>query len=253
LAVLEPGVIDGDGGDPFTSDSRPRRARSSLGSRLRQRLVTATERRGWRLDPGVRGAAAMGIAALVAVLIAGWWVVSARPNAAAIITPTSASTRSTGVSVATHPASARLAASASPGAELVIDVVGRVLAPGIYRLPAGSRVDDAIRAAGGVLPGTDVTSLNLARKLSDGEQIAVGVVGAPPAADGTGAATSGPVDLNTATLAQLDALPGVGPVLAQHILDWRTAHGKFDSVDQLREVSGIGEAKYADLRPLVTV
>ncbi len=146
---------------------------------------------------------------------------------------------------------------------LVIDVVGRVANPGVYRLPSGSRVDDAVRAAGGALPGVDLSSLNLAQVLADGEQIAVSVTGAPggvagvaggaTAAGADSAAVTGPVNLNSATAAQLDALPGVGPVLAQHILDWRTAHGQFTSIDQLREVSGIGEAKYADLKSLVTV
>ena len=138
---------------------------------------------------------------------------------------------------------------------VVVDVVGKVSNPGVYRLPSGSRVADAVQAAGGVLPGVDLSALNLAAPLSDGEQVAVGVPGAPAvAAAGTGSgAGAGPVNLNTASAAQLDALPGVGPVLAQHILDWRTAHGQFTSVDQLREVSGIGEAKFADLKPLVTV
>ncbi len=123
-------------------------------------------------------------------------------------------------------------------------------------------MDDAVRAAGGALAGVDLSTLNLAQLLADGEQIAVSVVGAPGgvagvaggAAAGSGSAVvTGPVNLNSATGAQLDALPGVGPVLAQHILDWRTAHGQFTSIDQLREVSGIGEAKYADLKSLVTV
>ena len=104
--------------------------------------------------------------------------------------------------------------------------------------------------------GVDLSTVNLAAPITDGEQIAVAVPGAPAVADGsgTGAAAAGaPVNLNTATAAQFDALPGVGPVLAQHIVDWRTQHGRFTSVDQLREVSGIGEAKYADLKPFVTV
>jgi competence protein ComEA len=137
---------------------------------------------------------------------------------------------------------------------VVVDVVGRVVSPGLYRLPAGSRIDDALKAAGGPLPGTDLTTLNLAQRVTDGQQVAVGVSGAPaPAGSAAESAATGPVDLNSATLGQLDALPGVGPVLAQHILDWRTTHGRFDSIDQLREVSGIGPAKYSELRPLVTV
>jgi competence protein ComEA len=120
-------------------------------------------------------------------------------------------------------------------------------------------VIDALRAAGGPLPGADLQTLNLARKLTDGELVAVGVPGPAPAAGadpgGAGGAggPTGPVDLNTATLAELDTLPGVGPVLAQRILDWRTAHGQFASVDQLADVPGIGESRMAQLRDLVRV
>jgi competence protein ComEA len=121
-----------------------------------------------------------------------------------------------------------------------------VARPGLVRLPAGSRVDDAVRAAGGVVDGADAGLLNLARRLVDGEQVLVGV-DPPPAAAAAPTATGGPVDLNTATVADLDALPGIGPVLAQRIVDWRTEHGRFASVEQLREVTGIGESKYADL------
>ncbi|MFE2262817.1 helix-hairpin-helix domain-containing protein [Streptomyces griseosporeus] len=152
----------------------------------------------------------------------------------------------------------------SAGAEIVVDVSGKVRHPGIHRLPAGSRVADALEAAGGVRPGTDVTSLNRARFLVDGEQV---VVGAPAAGGGAGAPAGGamagpasggaaagpwvPVSLNTATVEQLDTLPGVGPVLAQHIVDYRTEHGGFRSVDELREVNGIGDRRFADLRNLV--
>ena len=145
---------------------------------------------------------------------------------------------------------------------LVVDVAGKVRHPGVYRLPAGSRVDDALRAAGGALPGVDLTMLNLAAPLADGQQIAVGVAGASAAAPAAGAAspTGGDqagggalVNINTADQQQLESLPGIGPVLAQHILDWRAAHGSFGSVEQLQEVSGIGSAKFAQLKPLVTV
>ncbi|HZS21502.1 MAG TPA: ComEA family DNA-binding protein, partial [Pseudonocardiaceae bacterium] len=113
-------------------------------------------------------------------------------------------------------------------------------------------------AAGGVLPGTDLMGLNVARRLSDGEQLLVGVVpppGPPPVTNpvSSAAGTSQVVNLNTATLEQLDALPGVGTVTAQRILDWRVAHGRFTSVDQLRQVSGIGQARFAQLKHLVRV
>lgn len=151
---------------------------------------------------------------------------------------------------------------ASAGAEIVVDVSGKVREPGIHRLPAGSRVDDALRAAGGVRPGTRTEGLNRARFLVDGEQVVVGAPasataptqGAVPgaAAPGVaGGASTAPVSLNTATAEQLDTLPGVGPVLARHIIDHRTRNGGFRSVEELREVNGIGERRFADLRNLV--
>lgn len=137
-------------------------------------------------------------------------------------------------------------------ASIVVDVGGRVRRPGLVTLPLGSRVADALRAAGGALRRSDLVSLNLAAKVTDGQLLLVGVPGASVAAAGDGT-SSGPVDLNSATADQLEALPGIGPVLAQHILDWRTAHGSFRSVDQLKDVSGIGDSTFADLAPLVTV
>lgn len=155
-------------------------------------------------------------------------------------------------------------ASGAAGTEIVVDVGGKVREPGVHRLPAGSRVTDALRAAGGVRPGTNTEGLNRARFLVDGEQIVVGGP-APAAVPGAGgantagavgsvagaAAPTAPVSLNTATADQLDTLPGVGPVLAQHIIDYRTQHGGFRSVDELRQVNGIGDRRFADLRDLV--
>ena len=211
-----------------------------------QGLAGWLERHGVRTEAGRRSALAIGVAALAAVLT-GWWLLAGRQHAS------------------TEPSSQALplaapatSASSHATARVVVDVVGRVRRPGVYRLPGGSRVGDALTAAGGALPGVDLSQLNLASKLADGQQVAVGVPGAASAVGvpGTGAASgaaSAPIDLNTATVQQLDALPGVGPVLAQRIVDWRTEHGRFESVDQLQEVSGIGPSRLADLRPLVTV
>jgi competence protein ComEA len=141
---------------------------------------------------------------------------------------------------------------------LVVSVSGKVVRPGLVEVPAGARVADVLEAAGGALPGTDLTGLNLARKITDGEQVPVGVAapeaavaGADPAAPG--AAPGSKVDLNAATVQQLDTLPGVGPVMAQRILDWRTHNGRFARVEQLRDVEGIGERRFSQLRELVTV
>ncbi|MFE4972810.1 helix-hairpin-helix domain-containing protein [Kitasatospora sp. NPDC056651] len=149
-------------------------------------------------------------------------------------------------------------AASGAGSVVVVDIGGRVHLPGLHTLPGGSRVADALRAAGGPLPETDTRNLNLARVLTDGEQILVGEQGpAPAVGSGSGppgpAAPRTPVSLNRATLEQLDTLPGVGPTLAQRILAYRTSHGSFRSLDQLRQVSGIGARTYAELRPLLTL
>jgi competence protein ComEA len=138
-------------------------------------------------------------------------------------------------------------------AELVVAVSGKVRTPGLVRLPAGARVADAIQAAGGALPGTDLSTINLARKVTDGELITVGIPGPAAAPGAVAGAPAGPLNLNTATLDQLQTLPGVGPVLAQRILDYRDQHGGFKAVSDLQKVSGIGDAKYNDLKARVTV
>jgi competence protein ComEA len=145
--------------------------------------------------------------------------------------------------------------AAASSATLVVAVGGRVRRPGLVRLAAGARVADAIEAAGGALPGTDLSLVNLARKVVDGELIVIGITpppGAAPVPSGQ-APAGGAVNLNTATLAELQTLPGIGAVLAQRILDYRTAHGEFRSVNELRQVDGIGDAKFAQLKDRVTV
>jgi competence protein ComEA len=154
----------------------------------------------------------------------------------------------------------------SPGATstastLFVHVVGQVRRPGVVRLAAGSRVQDAVRAAGGARSGADLAAVNLARLVVDGEQIVVPrpgetvapAQGPPVGGADPGSAGAAPVDLNAATPEQLDALPGVGPVLAGRIIDFRTQHGRFTSVDELSEVSGIGDTVLERLRPLVRV
>jgi competence protein ComEA len=146
---------------------------------------------------------------------------------------------------------------AAGGAPLTVDVTGRVRRPGIAVLDAGARVVDALRAAGGARHGVDLSSLNLARPLVDGEQILVGVPTPPglvaSAAPAAGA-TAGPlVNLNTASQAELETLPDVGPVTAEAIIAWRTEHGGYTAVDELLEVDGIGDATLSKLAPHVTV
>ncbi len=153
------------------------------------------------------------------------------------------------------------------GATVVVHVVGQVRHAGVVRLPTGARVEQALAAAGGATAKADLVRVNLARPVVDGEQIVVPKPGEPivgadgaPSAGGEPAGPAGPagsphtlIDLNTATVAQLDELPGIGPVLAQRILDWRAQNGRFSTVDELGEVSGIGEKVLARLRPLVRV
>lgn len=145
--------------------------------------------------------------------------------------------------------------AAAEVAEVYVHVSGAVAAPGLYVLAAGSRVADAISAAGGFGESADTAAVNLARPLSDGEQLVVLEVGqAPPAgASGGENAGGGPINLNTAGVEQLDELPRVGPAIAQRIVDWREQNGRFSSVDDLLGVPGIGEKMLAGLRDLVTV
>ncbi|TCK21186.1 ComEA family DNA-binding protein [Pseudonocardia endophytica] len=241
-----------------------------------------------RLDPGRAGAVALVLVVVVAAVVAAVGVWAARPEVQPI---GGLPAVSGGAAAAAGPPEATpggAAPPAAPGSPVVVSVVGKVARPGLVRVTDGARVADAVDAAGGALPGVDMSVLNLARRVGDGEQIAVGV---PPASDaapgagpasgrepgaapgeplpasgsasgaapggassgGGGTAPGGKVDLNTATAADLDALPGVGPATATKILDWRAKNGRFTRIEQLREVDGIGERKYAQLSGLVTV
>lgn len=220
------------------------------------------------------------LALLVAAGLAltSWWVMRGDPE----VTPVSSApaTPLVAVSAATSTGAAQrvtasgtsasgVAGTGAAGATVTVDVTGRVRHPGVLELPAGSRVVDALEAAGGSRPGADLTGLNRARLLVDGEQI---VVGAPAGSGGAGSAagssaggsgatgaTAGGsaagalVNLNTASAEELDTLPEVGPVTAQGILDYRTEHGGFGSVDELLDIDGIGEKTLAKIAPHVTV
>jgi competence protein ComEA len=147
-----------------------------------------------------------------------------------------------------------VAARSAPAAKpLVVDVAGAVRRPGLYRLEQGARVADAIARAGGLTRRAERTAVNLAALVADGQQVLVATRGSPAAGAGGGTVTgaTGPVSLSAATAEQLDTLPGVGPVTAQKIVQYRQEHGPFTSVDGLDAIPGIGPAKLADLRPLV--
>ena len=154
-------------------------------------------------------------------------------------------------------AAADTLATTNPAAEVYAHAAGAVVRPGVYRLPGGARVTDLIDAAGGLTPEAAPDLLNLAAEVVDGQQVYVPLVGEAPPASAGGAAASGapagPLDLNAATAAQLEELPGIGPATAQAILDHRERSGPFRSVEELLEVRGIGEAKLAALRELVRV
>ena len=149
------------------------------------------------------------------------------------------------------PAFPVVAAPPAPPPRLVVDVAGAVRRPGLYRLPQGSRVADAVARAGGASAKASLDGVNLAAPLADGEQVLVPARGAAASTGATPSPTA-PVDLNTATAEQLDTLPGVGPATAQKIIDYRQAHGPFRSLDELEAVPGIGPAKLEQMKGLVT-
>ena len=143
---------------------------------------------------------------------------------------------------------------ASNSAQLIINVAGKVSNPGVYQLPQGSRVVDAIEAAGMQLKGVDISDINLARVLVDGEQILVGGLKLSNGKAATKKITvDSPLDINRATLTQLDTLPGIGPVTAQRIIAYRSKVGRINSLDELKKISGLGGMKFEEIKPLLRI
>src|SRR5689334_20215906 len=221
---------------------------------------------GWlaavRADPGRAGAIALGVVGVVAVLVTVFTLLRDK-------TPPVVSAKLPPVEMVSSASPTPSSAAPVPEGPVVVSVVGLVHKPGLVTLTPRARIADALTAAGGALDGADLIGLNMARRVADGEQIIVGIAAPPgqpavmgsavgdvpagaPESPGT-AAPAGPVDLNTATVEQLDTLPGVGPVTAAAIVAWRDAHGRFTSVEQLGDVDGIGPARLEKLRELVHV
>ncbi|MEW2623484.1 ComEA family DNA-binding protein [Streptomyces sp. NPDC048106] len=236
-------VLPPEPADPVPPDWRER-----AGMALRERLPVWLQS---RCGVERRGTVALAVLLVVAALFAVQHFRAGRPES--VSAPRVVRAQATYAKAPPPGAGGGGEGAPAPGGEIVVDIGGKVRDPGVRRLPAGSRVADALRAAGGVRPGVNTDGLNRARFLVDGEQVLVGDQTAAGAPAGAAAPTgpAAPVSLNTATEDQLDTLPGVGPVLARHIIDYRTRHGGFRSVDDLRQVNGIGDRRFTDLRDLV--
>ena len=195
------------------------------------------------------------LVAVVAVTVggAGLWYARSLPKAVAVRAPAAPI-----VSSASTATGASGTSGAVAGGPLLVDVAGWVRRPGVYEFASGDRVVDAIEAAGGARPGAELTTLNLAAPLADGSQILVpkhvdGAAPGVPAVPGGATGAGAPINVNTASATDLEELPGVGEVIAQAIVDYRTENGPFTSVEQLLDVSGIGDATLENIRDLVTV
>jgi competence protein ComEA len=260
LEPLVPAALEPASADPGPPAAAARSSGAARRAALADRLPLTL--RGAVLRPSAGAVAGLGVLLLAAVAVAGallWW---SRPTGTPV--PLVRREPPAGTSVAGGLPPPSHGASPAPSGAVVVHVAGAVRRPGLVELPGGARVSDAVEAAGGATRKADLTSVNLARPLVDGEQLLVlrrgqaggpvaGAAGPPGGAGGPAGPAGAPIDLNTATLQQLDGLPGVGPVLAQRIIDWRTEHGRFATVDELTEVSGIGERTLADLRSAVRV
>ncbi len=234
----------------FPSDSTSAGAAEGgeqLGSELMEELP---KQRFSRTHLGV-----IGVLLILGMLAAGWLLLRARP--VAVASPSEVVT----VSTPTHTQGSAPPTTSKPVSKIVVHVLGAVRQPGLVRLPDGSRVQDAIDAAGGLTNRADPGELNLAQLLGDGQQVVIGtrtdpageVRDQPGSGRGSGAAATGGLDLNHASQPQLEELPGVGPVTAQAILAWRQQHGRFSRIEELQEVDGIGPKTYAEIAPHVRV
>jgi competence protein ComEA len=209
------------------------------------------------LSPGRRAMKPLIAVAVCVALIAGFLAWRSRPRVAGV-TPAASMSAPSSLATALGAGSAATG-GASPATQLIVVAVqGRVRHPGLVELPPGSRVADAIAAAGGALPGTDLSYVNLAQKVADGQLIVIAKSGPMGGSGGAGPPPGGmapgrPLNLNAATASDLDALPGIGPALAARIIAYRAQHGAFRSIDELRSVPGIGDAKFAEIKDLVTV
>ncbi|HYN72728.1 MAG TPA: ComEA family DNA-binding protein [Nakamurella sp.] len=284
---------DGDGDDlddsddPDPTEIRAKRLSNRHWGRLAELWVPESLRDA-RIDPGRRGLLVLLLVAAVAAVATAIGVWRDRPEPRPVETvalaPASGVAGVAAVEPAPNPAKAAVSGavptadgaagvttSTAPPTEIVVSVTGLVAHPGVVTLPVGARVTDAIAASGGSTAEADLTGLNLAAKLADGDSVVIAAAAAGGANSGVSSAgstnsaspgkpgsqgqrtSSQLIDLNTADEAALDSLPGVGPVMAQNILAWRQQNGRFSSVEQLQEISGIGPARYAQISALVTV